>query len=177
MTTTSSKQYEWLSQVLIRHLRANDLPALEWGGEYAHFRRIFKDAYDHALQGRSILWVADLEGQGIIGQLFIQLFSGRKELADGRERAYIYGFRIQPAYRRAGLGKRMLIIAEQELIQLGYRMVTLNVSTNNPDAKRLYEHLGYQVVGSEPGKWSYLDHQGERRDVEEPAWRMQKELG
>lgn len=176
MTSVPSTQRDWLSQVTIRHLRANDLPALEWGGEYAHFRRLFQDAYEHTLQGRSILWVADFQGQGVIGQLFIQLFSGRRELANGSDRAYIYGFRIQPPYRNAGLGRRMLTIAEQELRQMGYYFVTLNVSQNNPDAKRLYEKLGYRVIASEPGKWSYMDHQGVRREVDEPAWRMEKQI-
>jgi len=176
MTVNPAAQSEWLADVTIRHLHASDLPALEWGGEYTHFRRLFQDAYEYARQGRSILWVADLQGHGVIGQLFVQLFSGRKELADGRERAYIYGFRIQPSYRRAGLGTHMLKIAEEELGELGYRTITLNVSQNNLDAKRLYENLGYRVVASEPGKWSYVDHQGIRREVDEPAWRMEKKL-
>lgn len=169
-------QLEWLSLVVIRHLDSSDLPELEWGGEYVHFRRLFQDAYEYAQQGRSILWVADLSEKGVIGQLFIQLFSGRRELADGHNRAYIYGFRIKPAYRRAGLGQRMMEIAEQELISLGYQIVTLNVGQNNPDARRLYEKLGYKVVAGEPGRWSYIDHQGNRREVDEPAWRMEKRL-
>lgn len=176
MTAVQPAQLEWLSQVVIRHLRSTDLPGLEWGGQYAHFRRLFQDAYDYARQGRSILWVADLQGKGLIGQLFIQLFSSRIELADGQERAYIYGFRIQPPYRRAGLGTRMLSAAENELIALGYQYVTLNVGQNNPDAQRLYENLGYQIVASEPGRWSYLDNEGTRREVDEPAWRMVKKL-
>ena len=67
-------------------------------------------------------------------------------------------------------------IVEQELASLGYHTVTLNVGQNNPDARRLYERLGYQVVASEPGRWSYVDHQGNRREVDEPAWRMEKNL-
>ncbi|HWQ84749.1 MAG TPA: GNAT family N-acetyltransferase [Anaerolineales bacterium] len=176
MTYLRPVRQDWLSQVTIRHLEAGDLPALEWDGEYTHFRRLFQDAYEYALQGRSILWVADLQGRGVIGQLFIQLFSGRRELADGNNRAYIYGFRIQPPYRRAGLGTRMMNVAEQELIARDFQYVTLNVGHNNPDAKRLYETHGYQVVASEPGRWSYLDHEGIRRDVDEPAWRMEKKL-
>jgi len=176
MTAVQPAQLEWLRQVVIRHLESRDLPELEWGGEYVHFRRLFQDAFEFALQGRSILWVAELEGKGVIGQLFIQLFSGRRELADGHNRAYIYGFRIKPPYRRAGLGRRMMDIVEKELVSLGYQTVTLNVGQNNPDARRLYERLGYQVIASEPGRWSYVDHQGNRREVDEPAWRMEKGL-
>jgi len=176
MTTAPTAHLKWLSQVIIRHVRSTDLSALEWGGEYAHFRRIFNEAFEHAREGRSILWVAELQPHELIGQLFVQLFSGRRELADGRERAYIYGFRVKPAYRRAGLGARMLTIAEQDLIRRGYHYVTLNVGQNNPEARRLYEKLGYQVITEDPGRWSYLDHHGERKEVDEPAWRMEKIL-
>ena len=167
---------EWLSQVTIRYLLPGDLPALEWGGEYTHFRRLFHDAYEYALQARSILWVAELANRGLIGQLFVQLFSGRRELANGFERAYIYGFRIKPEYRNAGLGERMMTTAENDLYQRGFHTITLNVGQNNPDARRLYERLGYQIVADDPGRWSYLDHLGLRQEVDEPAWRMEKKL-
>jgi len=29
-------------------------------------------------------------------------------------------------------------------------------------------------MGYEPGEWSYIDHEGFRRYVVEPAWRMEK---
>jgi ribosomal protein S18 acetylase RimI-like enzyme len=102
--------------------------------------------------------------------------SERKELADGKTRAYIYGFRVRPAYRNLGVGSRLLDIAEHDLIERGFHWVVLNVGRENSDARRLYERRGYRVIGGDPGRWSYLDERGIRRDVVEPAWRMQKEL-
>jgi ribosomal protein S18 acetylase RimI-like enzyme len=122
------------------------------------------------------MWAADLPGIGLIGQLFVQLTSSRTELADGITRAYIYGFRIKPDYRQQGLGRRMLSVAEIDLKERNFKSVTLNVGQDNPHARRLYERLGYQVVSSDPGVWHYIDHQGNRRDVHEPAWRMEKQL-
>jgi ribosomal protein S18 acetylase RimI-like enzyme len=123
------------------------------------------------------MWVAELPGIGIIGQLFVQLTSARQELADGVERAYIYGFRIKPDFRGFGLGRRMMQVAENDLAQRRFQRATLNVARDNPQARRLYETLGYRVVGMDPGQWSYLDHLGIRREVHEPAWRMEKHIG
>jgi ribosomal protein S18 acetylase RimI-like enzyme len=166
----------WLEKVHVRHLRENDLPALEWDGEYAHFRRLYADAYSRANKGRSILWVAELQGIGVIGQVFIQLAAERSELADGKQRAYLYSFRIRPEYRGQGLGTRMLQIVENDLRSRSFRWVTLNVAQENPRARALYERNGYTVVGTEPGIWSYPDDKGDWHTVEEPAWRMEKFL-
>lgn len=166
-----------LAEVVIRPVKPTDLLHLEWEGEYRHFRRLYNEIYQSAIRGKAIMWVADLPGVGLIGQLFVQLTSGRTELADGSTRAYIYGFRIKPDYRRQGLGRRMLHAAEKDLCERHFQRVTLNVGQDNPQARRLYEQLGYRVVGTDPGKWHYIDHQGNRRDVLEPAWRMEKILG
>ena len=165
-----------LSHTIIRLLKKEDLPALEWDGEFKHFRRLYSEIFKSAGAGKALMWIADLPGDSVIGQLFIQLTSSRIELADGCVRAYIYGFRIKPAYRRLGLGKRMLLVVEDDLMQRGFQIATLNVAQDNPDARRLYEQMGYQVIGTDPGQWSYLDHLGNRRDVREPAWRMEKAL-
>lgn len=166
----------WISKVLIRHLGEEDLPALEWDGVFSHFRRVYADAYYRALKGLSVLWVADLPAVGIIGQVFIQLSCQRLELADGDQRAYLYSFRIKPAYQNAGLGTRMMRVVEEDLISRGFRAVTLNVAKDNPRARALYERLGYRVIDHEPGIWSYFDHLGQRQTMVEPAWRMQKIL-
>jgi ribosomal protein S18 acetylase RimI-like enzyme len=96
--------------------------------------------------------------------------------AGGQPYAYIYGFRVQPEYRNQGVGSRLLQTAEVDLAQRGFRRVTLNVARDNFAARRLYERFGYHVAAPEPGIWSYLDQDGVRRHVNEPAWRMEKEL-
>jgi ribosomal protein S18 acetylase RimI-like enzyme len=165
-----------LSKIIIRQVRREDLPDLEWEGEYTHFRRLYAEAFRRAEAGESILWVAELQNKGLIGQLFVHLDSQRRELADGETRAYVYGFRVRPAFRRKGIGSHMLQIAENDLIQRGYRRVVLNVGRDNPEARNLYERFGYFVTGSDPGRWSYIDDRGSLREVHEPAWRMEKVL-
>ena len=160
----------------IRTVTIDDLPALEWGGEYTHFRRLYASAFQRQSKGLSVLWVAEIPAVGLIGQAFVQLKGSRPELADGFLRGYIYSVRVRTAYRNQGFGSKIMLKAEDDLRQRGFSFATLNVEKRNPDARRLYERLGYAVVAQEPGVWSYIDHRGRRQHVHEPAWRMQKKL-
>jgi hypothetical protein len=36
--------------------------------------------------------------------------------------------------------------------------------------------LGYHTIAEDPGRWTYLDPQGQLQEVEEPAWLMEKML-
>jgi ribosomal protein S18 acetylase RimI-like enzyme len=167
---------DWRSRVVIRRLTSVDLPGLEWDGEFTHYRRVYLEAYRRMCSGKSILWVAELPGWGLIAQVFVQLNCDRKELANGNTHAYFYAFRVRPRFRNAGLGTRMLEVVEEDLKLRGFSVLTLNVARTNVDAQRLYERLGYQITAPESGRWSYPDHDGIWHDVEEPAWRMEKKL-
>lgn len=68
-------------------------------------------------------------------------------------------------------------ILENSLIQKHFTRLTLNVARDNLDAIRLYKRLGFQIIAEEPGVWSYIDHVGQWQTVEEPSWRMEKQLG
>jgi ribosomal protein S18 acetylase RimI-like enzyme len=165
-----------MNGISIRQVIQKDLSGLEWEGEYTHFRRLYTEAFRRAEKGEAVLWVAEINGSGLIGQLFVHLESQRLELANGQTRAYIYGFRVRPLYRGRGIGTRMLEVAENDLIRRGFQKVVLNVGRENHEARRLYERTGYTIIGTDPGRWSYLDESGNLREVHEPAWRMEKTL-
>ena len=165
-----------IETLTIRKITNEDLPDLEWGGEFTHFRRVYTNAFQNQQKGNAILWAAELNGTGIIGQAFVQLIGSRPELADGRIRAYIFSVRVQSLYQNLGVGTKIMKHAEQDIFMRGFSYATLNVGKHNINARRFYERLEYQVIGDEAGIWSYLDHRGKRRYVHEPAWRMQKQL-
>ena len=104
------------------------------------------------------------------------LHSVENKIADGKNRAYIFAFRVKPAWRNLGIGRHLMQFVEDDLYQRGFRIVTLNVAKENIRAQRLYHRLGYKIFGSSPGVWSYKDHKGEIHHVNEPAWRMSKTL-
>jgi ribosomal protein S18 acetylase RimI-like enzyme len=169
-------QNEWLKRVIIRHLTFDDLPHLEWEGEYIHYRQVYLKAYQSRNEGKTVIWVADLPSMGIIGQVFIQLNSIRKDLADGFFCAYLYSFRIKPNYRNAGLGRLMMSVVEKDLCKRNFKEINLNVAKNNLHAIRFYRQNGFEIVDSEPGEWSFRDHNDKIRTVVEPAWKMTKIL-
>jgi len=176
MDTLADTQPIWLAKTNFRHVTQADLLALEWEGAYTHFRRVYAQAYQRMQQGLSVLWLAELPGKGIIGQVFIQLECDRPALADGRMRAYMYSFRVRPEYRNTGLGSHMLKVVIDDLRQRGFSFLTLNVAKDNPLAQSFYERHNFKVVAHEPGVWSYPDENGIWQQVEEPACRMERKL-
>jgi ribosomal protein S18 acetylase RimI-like enzyme len=153
-----------------------DLPAMEWDGQLTHFRRLFSEIFRQVERDEAVIWLAELGGNEIVGQLFVHLHSQRPDLADGELRAYMYGFRVRSEYQNKGIGARLLEVAEKDLRQRGFRYISLNVNRKNSSARRLYERSGYVVIAPDPGKWSYIDHKGQLKHVSEPSWRMQKIL-
>lgn len=59
---------------------------------------------------------------------------------------YIQTICIDPARRGQGLGSRLVEFAEQRILQVSPN-IFMCVSSFNLDARRLYERLGYTVVG------------------------------
>jgi ribosomal protein S18 acetylase RimI-like enzyme len=161
----------------IRPVEERDLPALEWDGAFLHFRRLFRQAYEDMRLGTRFLLMMEHKADGeMVGQVFIQWNSSDPRFADGRRRGYLYALRIKPAYRERGLGTRMMHAAEDALRRRGMDTASIGVEKDNPRARALYERRGYRVIADDPGRWSYIDHKGEKREVSEPAWLMEKKL-
>lgn len=161
--------------VVIREAREGDLEALEWEGRYQHFRRLYRNAMNQARRGRRILLVAESEGM-IVGQVFVQLVSSKGVYADGSSSGYLYAFRVRPEYRSQGIGGELLRAAEDELKARSFTRAVIAVAKTNDRARRLYEKFGFSKVGDDPGRWSYLDHEGKIRHVSEPAFILEKLL-
>ncbi len=64
------------------------------------------------------------------------------------ESAYIlHRFCVSPDYQNKGLGKEVLAHIEEQIYEMGYESVRLDVFTKNPYAQKLYRKSGYQVRG------------------------------
>lgn len=161
---------------VIRYVTAADLPALEWEGEYSKYRKVYQEVYRQYLAGKSLLWVAELKGEGIIGQIFAQLNSENEMFADGHVRAYLFSFRVKPVYQNQGWGTKLLTHAEGDLRGRGFEVACLNVSKSNEAALKFYINRGYRITGEDKGEWTYIDHNGEKQTVADPSWRLEKGL-
>ncbi len=159
----------------IRFASGADLKALEWEGEYAHYRHLFKRAIEEARHGRRILLLAEIKGQ-VVGQIFVQLTTRAAFSTRGASSGYLYAFRVKIPYRNRGVGGQLLQEAEVNLAARGFRRAVISVAKSNLAARRLYEREGYTVFAEDPGRWSYIDHEGRLREVHEPAFVMEKWL-
>ena len=166
----------WLSRVRYRKAVEADLREMEWEGAYKRFRQVYADVYHRAARGLALMWVAELPEFGLAGQAFVQLKMHDLSTANGKTRAYIHSFRVRPAMRGRGLGTAIMAFIERDLIQRGFKEVTLNVAEENEGAMRLYRRLGYTVVKKIPGNWSYYDDKGKLQHVVEPGYRLVKWL-
>lgn len=59
-----------------------------------------------------------------------------------------------PDYRRFGLGKRLMLVAEEHARQMAGESLTLEVRAGNTAAFRLYEGLGFELVGVRAGYYA-----------------------
>ncbi len=81
------------------------------------------------------------EGEDVVGFLIVCM--------TGAFIGYIQTICIHPDHRGRGLGSRMVEFAEQRILREAPN-VFMCVSSFNHGARRLYERLGYQVVGELP---------------------------
>jgi ribosomal protein S18 acetylase RimI-like enzyme len=162
-------------RVTIRPIREAELPALEWEGTYARYRRVFRQTYDDVVRGQRIMFVA-VAGGRLVGQIFIQLSSTETRYADGYSRAYLYSLRVRPEWQGQGLGTRLIAAAEEALLARGFTSAVIAAGKDNPGAQRLYERLGYRTFADDPGVWYFQDVNGVQQSIEEPCWVMEKRL-
>lgn len=163
-------------QVMLRVATAEDLPKLEWYGQYTHFRNLFRRTFREQQAGRRLMLLADLN-QFPIGHVFIHFkpSNSHPQETDGG-RAYLYSFRVMEMFRGQGIGTWLLQEAESVILDHALNWATIAVAKENQGAQRLYQRQGYRIYGEDAGQWSYVDHRGITRHVHEPCWLMEKHL-
>lgn len=63
---------------------------------------------------------------------------------------YVNVLAVLPEHRGKGLGSLLLADAERRAHEVGARSLSLIVASENPNALRLYEHLGYRLFARRP---------------------------
>ena len=165
----------------LRLATEDDLPLLEWYGQYTHFRNLFRLTYDGQLKGERLMLVADLN-QFPIGHVFmyfnakVSLWQSMTGHKNTQSRGYLYALRVMEHLQGLGIGTRLILESERLMREQGCTSATISVAKDNPRAKLLYERLGYVVYMEDEGEWSYVDHQGRTVYVHEPCWMLEKAL-
>ena len=95
-------------------------------------------------------YVAESNGK-IVGSYILR--ANRPGLGDHVANA---GFMVDPAARRLGIGRAMGEHALEEARRLGYRDMQFNfVISTNESAVRLWQQLGFRIVGTLPGAFRH----------------------
>ena len=175
MTTSDPALKRVNLPIKLRVAKQEDLPRLEWYGQYKHYRNLYRRTFREQQAGRRLMLLADCNGFPI-GQIFIQFKGTSDTVANGEDRAYLYAFRVMEMFRGEGIGSWLVQAAEGIARKRGFSMTTIAVAKDNTRARRLYERMGYVIYGDDPGRWSYLDHRGRIRRVHEPCWLLEKNL-
>lgn len=116
-----------------------------YGARMPHLEHLFRES--RALEPADLRLVA-LAGGRVTG--FVDLVG-----------SHVANLFVDPAGQGRGIGARLLAQAEARIVG----DVTLSVFTVNPDARRLYERLGYRVEAEEVASFG---------GSIEPVWRMRK---
>lgn len=86
-------------------------------------------------------WLVALEGGTVAGYVGSQTVMGETDMMN---------IAVHPDYRRQGIGEALVYALMDRLKARGSRCLTLEVRASNGPAKRLYEKLGFALVGKRP---------------------------
>jgi GNAT superfamily N-acetyltransferase len=67
-------------------------------------------------------------------------------LSVGETMAFVYNIVVRPEHRRRGYGRGIMNAAAVRCRDLGHPVLGLNVFAHNPNARALYDKLGYEVT-------------------------------
>jgi len=98
--------------------------------------------YELVENKHSHLWVAETNGSSgtpdLVGAVVVWLIV---------DEAHIATLAVHPAYRRLGIGQRLLEVTLKDALNMKMVTATLEVRTSNLAAQALYQKFGFQVVG------------------------------
>jgi ribosomal-protein-alanine N-acetyltransferase len=133
-------------RITVERMTLGDLPAI-----HAIERESFstpwpEHAYRHELEtNRLAQYIVARHGDHIVG------FAGMWLLVD---EAHVTTFATARAWRRQGVGERLLLALLDLARTRGAHEATLEVRPSNMPARRLYEKYGFKVVGLRPRYYS-----------------------
>lgn len=124
-------------------------------------RQVFEDLADRYgphMYGRSTLLVARGTNDAVVGCIGLEVMQADQlpvspdamkspHFARPRKMAYMSNLAVLDSVRRQGIGRRLILEAEQRVREaFGLSEVTLVVNAENQRARRLYEKHGYRLA-------------------------------
>ncbi len=156
-------------EVEIRPARAEDLPALEWMGLFAAHKEIIGAAFEAQQQGEALMLLA-VAGGFPVAQVWIDFVRKRPHRI-----ATIWAVRTFYPLQGLGIGRRMMLAAEEAIRAHGIHRAELEVEPDNTAARRFYKRLGWRFTGEKSERFDLGEAQGAESFALE-VWTLEKEL-
>lgn len=144
--------------VTIRRCEREDLPALEWFGEFTPHREIIEKAFAAQERGDNVMLIAAFD-DAPLGQVWIDLQRKRAE-----QTAVLWALRVFHWFHGRGIGTRLMKAAERVVAEVGWRCVEIAVEPANTRALALYQRRGYVRTGEDRERQRYRTPEGEERE-------------
>ena len=125
-------------QLSIRFCTRSDLPAIEWLGLFRARRELLLTTYERMERNEALMLVADANGVPC-GQVWLDLARHNMDAV-----GYIWAVRVLSCLQNLGIGKRLMLAAEELLVSRGFEHAEMTVEHRNVAARRFYERLGYR---------------------------------
>lgn len=104
-----------------------------------HHDRLTRLDFHRALKAKSAVLLVAEEGGTVLGYALLKV--------RGRQ-AHLESLAVDPPARRIGLGRTLLLAAEQAVQERGALHMRLEIREDNPAAYALYRALGYRQHGT-----------------------------
>jgi len=167
-STRRTIQEKGIDALRVDDLAEADLDHIPWSGSALHVKHVAKELIRAKAREIDYLAVRSPEGYPVsIGGV-----DYAKEVGGG----YLWQLGTHEKLRGLGLGTRLIREAEQRIAARGEEWSRLEVETDNPRAKELYERLGYEVYGTTIDSWMQLDKDGNEVKHTAECFQMRKRL-
>jgi ring-1,2-phenylacetyl-CoA epoxidase subunit PaaD len=158
------------NDISIRRCRESDLEGFRELGSGLHVKHCHRE-FGRMKNGEVVILVAVDAEDTPVGKVHVDL-SARAD--DGV--AVIGSAAVAPSRRRRGIGTALMNSAEALIRSEGLGTAELGVEDANPDTRRLYDRLGYEVVGRTDFSYEVEGPKGAAVEVAHPGSVMRKRL-
>lgn len=109
-------------------------------------KRCFSDPWSEKsvaseLENDLACWLVALDGETVTGYVGSQTVLGETDMMN---------IAVHPDYRRKGIAQALVNALVDTLKSQGSRCLTLEVRASNEPAQKLYEKLGFSLIGKRP---------------------------
>ena len=161
-------QREGVERLQVDDLSEDDLPGLGWSGSRLHVVHVGEALKRVALGEVEFVAVRAPDGSAVsMGGIDYVARAGV---------GTIWMLATAPVLQSLGIGSYLVSAAERRIHKRGRDVAELSVEDNNPQARALYERLGYQAVRRESPSWTVEGADGRETLYETETTVLRKRL-